>query len=763
MDELEHVEEIVVTARRRSETLQSVPVAVTAFGEAQLKRSEVRNLSDLSGLSPNTSIDLLGVTPGAAGITIRGVGLTDLDKTFDPAVGVVLDGVYIATPTSALLNNFDFESVEILRGPQGTLFGRNTTGGVINVRRTRPTGELGLRAGVTLATLGRHDYKLVGNFPIVRKALAGKLSFYSLNQRGAIQNVYNGESQPDQHYLSGSADLLYTPTKNASVHIKYERIRDRAIAVSGANASDQTDLICYGPPLNLTTFDDPQCADPHADKFKVNTNFPNFMHLDLDAVTLNADLQLDHVRLVSVSGFRGHDEDLSQDFDSTPRDFYSTRRTQRYDQLSEELRVEGKALQRVAYVAGLYYFYSHLDLNGSTFFLFDQPILHQLIGPKPPGTVRVQDMGQSTHSVASFASVDVDVVDNLRASLGGRFTYDYKQFENDLGYSNHLDSEAAREQEAMDNEPRVHAHRGWQRFTPKAGLDYTIDDRVLGDDNEGLLYASYAQGFKAGGFDGRADPAATTSYDPERVDTYEAGLKTAWLGNRLVFNTAAFYIDYRDKQEQMFLASPTGGQQTLTRNAAHARITGLEFEASAMPLHGHSAVAGNLRLWGNVGLLKAEYLDFVVDFNGPTLRGDLEPRSYKGLEMRNAPPLQFAVGVASPWEIQRFGRLLVNAQYRQRARRRDGYTMTGDNVTTPEVEKDGPLDSRGVMPALRLLDASITLEVDDLMYGSFRVTAFARNILNQTPQQTYVDVSDLFAVKSYGSPSQFGVELAATF
>jgi iron complex outermembrane receptor protein len=167
------VEEIVVTARRREEAQESVPASVTVVGARQLERSEVRDLGDLEALAPNTIIDWLPISPGAASIFIRGIGVSEADKTFDPAIAVMIDGVYIGTNTSALLNNFDLEAVEVLRGPQGALFGRNSTGGVISVRRRKPSGELGLRASVTAGSWGRHDYKLAGDFPIVKDVLAG--------------------------------------------------------------------------------------------------------------------------------------------------------------------------------------------------------------------------------------------------------------------------------------------------------------------------------------------------------------------------------------------------------------------------------------------------------------------------------------------------------------------------------------------------------------------------------------------------------------
>jgi iron complex outermembrane receptor protein len=742
------VEEVVVTARRREEAQESVPASVTALGARQLERSEVRDLGDLEALAPNTIIDWLPISPGAASIFIRGIGVSEADKTFDPAIAVMIDGVYIGTNTSALLNNFDLEAVEVLRGPQGALFGRNSTGGVISVRRKKPTGELGLRASATVGSWGRHDYKLVGDFPIVEGVLAGKLSFYALNMKGLLENEATGEVLPDSHYFSGIADLLYTPTQKLSVHLKYERSRDRQQSLPPQNASDPSHLLC-------ATFQ--QCADGDQGKYEVRSDFRNDMGLDLDAVTLDARYELGPLRLISVSGYRGYDEDVFQDFDGTTLSFFSMRRTQRYDQISEELRLEGPLFDRVEAVVGLFYFYGHFDMDATTFFLDDlptrKPELEERYGrPLGPGLVRVQDVGQSTHSIAGFASFDVDVVDRLRASVGGRYTYERKRFYSDWGHSNYLDSAEARMVEALDDQPILRARRHWDRFTPRASLDYTIDDRVLARGDEAMLYASYAQGFRSGGFSARADPATREAFDPEVVHQYEAGLKTSFLSRRLLGNLAVFYTDLRDKQEELIVRSQFG-EQTITRNAARAEIRGLEVELAAMPLHGLTSLAGDLRLWGSLGLLDAEYQHFDVDFDGNSPDRPANSRNHPGLRMRYAPRYQYAAGIDSPWRIGDDFRVMVSGQYRGRSPYRSSFTVNEANH----------VDQRGVAPAYGQLDLSLSFEALNFLHGKWRLTAFGRNVLGTTTRLLYAEVAELFAVRAYNMPAHWGGEIAATY
>jgi iron complex outermembrane receptor protein len=752
------VEEVIVTARRREESQESVPVSVTAFNARQLERAEVRDLADLKGLAPNVIIEWVGVSPLGAAVFIRGVGSSEYEKSFDPAVAVMQDGVYLGTATGALLYNFDLEAVEVLRGPQGSLFGRNASGGVINVRRRKPTGELGLRGSVTVGSWGRHDYKLTGDFPIVKGVLAGKLSFVSTNVRGLYENEVSGEVLPDSHYLSGAADLLYTPREDLSFHLKYERARDREQAYPPQNASDETDLICLGPQqLPASFLIEPQCADPEQGRFTVRGDFRNDMAFDLDAVTLNSTWTRGAYRLISVSGYRGFDEDVFQDLDGTAAAFFSVRNSQRYDQVSEELRLEGQLAERVGMVAGLFYFYGHYDQDGTTFFLYDQPFLQDI--PRAalgigfgPGLVRVQDVGQSTHSAAAFANVDVDVFDRLRASAGARYTYERKSYYTNWGYSNHLDSAEARRVEAADVEPVVYGKRHWARVSPRASIDYTLDDRVLARGDEAMLYGSYAQGFRSGGFSTRADPADNRSYRPEIVHQYEVGLKTQWRERRLVANVAAFHSDYRDKQEEIMVASPTAGQQILVQNAARARIRGLEVELSAMPLHGLTSLAGDLRLWAHAGFLQAEYQRFVVDFN-PFPPSTDDPRNHPRLDLRFAPRHQVAVGIDSPWQLGDDFRLTGAVQYRARSTYRNNYT----------VDAEDNIDRRGVLPAIAQLDASLSFEALDFLQGSWRLTAIGRNVLGTTERIFYVDARNLFALQAYSLPAQWAVELAATY
>jgi iron complex outermembrane receptor protein len=217
------LEEVIVTARRRSESLQVVPVSVTAL-TAELNNPSIRNLRDIEGYSPNVTIDNNGAGSGAATISIRGVSYQEVDKSLDPSVGVIVDGVYMGTNVGQILNNFDIAQIEVLRGPQGTLFGKNTTGGVINVVRNKPTGEFGGELNAAFGSWDLQDYKGLINFPIIEGKLAGKVYATDVSDKGWIKNTTINEDTSRQDSRSYGFSLLATPTEDFEVLFNYDRL-----------------------------------------------------------------------------------------------------------------------------------------------------------------------------------------------------------------------------------------------------------------------------------------------------------------------------------------------------------------------------------------------------------------------------------------------------------------------------------------------------------------------------------------------------------
>ena len=711
------VEEVVVTARRREEDIQDTPVSVTAVSPTQLQAAAAPNIQDLEGLTPNLVIDANNVSPNSASIAIRGISFEDIEKSFDPAVGVLLDGVYLGTNNGALLNFFDFEAVEVLRGPQGTLFGRNTSGGVINIRRTRPTGELGARGRLVVGNYGRLDQQLVLNAPIVEDRLAVKGFYFNNDFDGFFENPTKRRDSGKQKSESFGASFLFTPNDDFDALLTAEHGHDGGeVVVSAFN--NNTDLICLRLPVGpggalvrVTGIPEAQCNRRGGDDLYTDfNNRSNDTSLSRNAVTLEMNWELGEVTLTSVSGFIETKENVFWDVDGTSIDFFSTQRRQNYHQLSQEFRAAGDIGEAVNYVAGVYYFHSEYTLFQDT-----------ALGPFLGGGRSTQNAAHNAQSYAVFADVDWRLTDRLRLSVGGRYTQDRKKLANSFVGSF-----------------RTSASDSWQEFTPRVSLDYRFSDDVL-------AYASCARGYRSGGFNGRSSTAISsiTPYDPEIVSSYEAGLKTTLFDRRLTFNAAAFHTKYDDKQEEIVVPTPGGAnpQETLVSNAAAATIQGLEFDAVAVPVEG-------LTLRAALGLLDAEYDSF------PSRNAQGQPIDLSTLTLRRTP--EITGSISGDYEIPTsFGDFLLSAQYRYI----DEYQTTISRA--PGVIPFAN-DPRGLTDVQHNVEASIgfTREIEN---GELRFTVFGRNLLDDRGLSSALPVAGLFTFGSPRTPRTYGVEFGFEF
>jgi iron complex outermembrane receptor protein len=489
------VETVIVTARRREESIQDTPVSVTAISPSQLEAAAAPNIQDLEGVTPNLVIDANNVSPNSASIAIRGISFEDIEKSFDPAVGVILDGVYLGTNTGALLNFFDFESVEILRGPQGTLFGRNTTGGVVNIRRTRPTGEWDLRARALLGDYGRREYRVVANAPLDDEdRFALKLFHFNSDLDGFYFNKTKNRDQGHQKSVSTGASLLFKPNERFDALITYEHGQDGG-EITTAPLNRATDVICLALPIGpggslvrVTGIPAEQCNRGQGDDLYTSyTNRSDNTSLDRDSVTLEMNLEVGDIDLTSITGYIETSEDVFWDVDGTSIDFFTTRRQQEYSQVSQEFRAAGDLTDAIDYVVGLYYFYAEYTLAQDTelgpFFMIPSPF-----------NFSRQRARHNSQSYAAFADVDWKLTDAIRLSVGGRFTSDRKKLANQfLGPTGFISS----------------ASDSWQEFTPRVSLDYRFNENIL-------AYASYARGYRSGGFNGRASTFASSTTPTSR-------------------------------------------------------------------------------------------------------------------------------------------------------------------------------------------------------------------------------------------------------
>lgn len=653
------LEEVVVTARKREESLQDVGQSVTAMSGAEIEARVASDISQIVDISPNLVIDDTAQGPGGvAAVSLRGIGVAEVESSFDPAVGVVVDGLFLGKASGSITKLLDVERVEVLRGPQGTLFGRNAIGGVINVKRSDPTGQFG---GKVRASYGNYDtVNLSGlvNFGI-GDDLAVKLSGSRQDQgEGYYTNVLTGKDDGKKTYDMYGIDLLYTPREDMS--LKYSYLNEEY-------DQDTPPLLNVGQPGQLLCDAFGYCA-PNTDKpitgdrYKVAQNGPNHATFEADThiATFGWDVS-DEYRIDYIFGYRKTDEAVLQDFDGTPQTLFETSRPERFRQASHELRLT-RSGDRLDFVVGAYKFDMEYTIN-----------LQSFIGFAVPNTVITipQTDHQETDSWATFFEADYRFDEQWVLTLGGRYSHDRKeaQITNDFVIS----------------QPQP-VHDNWGEFTPKIALKYFARDDLM-------FYGLYSSGYRAGGFNGRPSTqlAADLPYDPETVDNYELGMKSQWLDNRLRLNLSAFFMDYQDKQEEQSVAVVGGtGQQTVVANASTAEITGMELDFTYLPQIDGLSVSGNL------GLLDAKYNDFVANIGrgGVTNNDDLKFRRAPKITGALSVRYDRAVGPGNAW-----GRV--------------GWHYLGKHETSlansPQTHND----------AQNLVDASLNYEWDDITLTLF--------------------------------------------
>jgi iron complex outermembrane recepter protein len=725
------LEEIVVTARKRKESMQDVGLAISALSQTEIERTFARDISDLASVSPNLIIDDTAQGPGGvAAIFIRGVGVADVEKSFDPAVGVVVDGIFLGSNAGSILRSIDLASIEVLRGPQGTLFGRNTIGGLINVAHTQPTLELGAKVRAGIEEYDTYYVDGVFNFGFTDNAGAKIMLGKRKQGEGYYENVtVPGDGEGENDYETASINLLWDVNDNLELEATYRIERtdqDTPPLLNTGQPNRHAFCDVYGycsPSLRKPITGDRRKvanqgfvpAGPAADisnPFLV-TSGEDIVPQKLDA-TFDTDMYSVEARWNLNEAYRidylyGHwesDETILSNWDGTPELLYGTTRPATYEQDSHELRLTYDAGNRLNFVAGAYLWDSEYEMNLNSFIGFNGAFPGQILDI-------YQYTEMTTESWAVFFEGDYDLTDALTLTLGGRYTEDEKQT-----------VQAGAQGNTITPDNPSHPKEDWDEFTPRLGARYAFSDDLMG-------YITYSRGYRSGGFLGRvdSDESAQTPYDPETVDNYELGMKSEWLDNSLRVNANVFYMEYEDKQEELQLPSDDStGQKTVVSNASSATIYGLELDVQAF-------ITDNFSLRGNLGYLKTEYDDFgYVALDGTVI--DLSD-----LEFRRAPEWTGALDATYEWDMAG-GTAWV----------RGAYHYIGEHFSSvdnsPELEND----------AQHLVDASINYSVN-----AFTFSIFGRNLTDEDGYTHGYDVATLWSYAATRPPRTFGAEVIYNF
>jgi iron complex outermembrane receptor protein len=616
------LDEIVVTARKREEKLQETPVSITAFTSAQLELPAFEDLTDVSRFAPNvTFMTGTGSTGGSANaqVFIRGVGQTDFLFSSDPGVGIYVDDVFYARSTGAVLDIVDLERVEVLRGPQGTLFGKNTVGGAINIVSKRPGEDFGATLELTGGSRSRADLRGSLDLPLVPGVLHSRITASVRSQDGYVRRILQGGARQGNadrdaarlqlNWLPGDWDVMLTADYSERDE---ESIATELMAVNPMAPGALLWNMLVAPFLGGGTA--ANAGDLSAPWTNHSTGL-NYSDFETWGLSLAATRPFgSNYRFKSVTAYREQDSQFAADADHSPLLFTETSNDNEHDQFSQELQLNGTSFDsRLEWVAGVFY----MRENGKDVFDNDLgpglwaaletlpaaliPLVPGVPCPPPPGVPLpcVGGPGNPLNVMLDFdATLYSDIriesyaiytqgtwalSDRLGLTLGGRYTQEEKDFTSQL----------TRNASGVISVPRTTVSRSWDAFTPKLGLEFQWTPELM-------TYVTASRGFKSGGFNGRAQsPLEIDAFDPEYLWSYEAGLKSEWFGRRLVANLAAFHNRYKDIQLTS-LRPAAGILAVVTENAGKADVSGFELELVAQPADG-------FLLRGGLGYIDAEY------------------------------------------------------------------------------------------------------------------------------------------------------------
>lgn len=582
------VEEVVVTARRTAESLQSTPIAVTALSARELQARQVQNVGDLGQVVPS-----LHVTGGSSGgnsnvqFFIRGVGQADYLPTNDPAVGVYVDGVYIARTTGNLFDLADVQQIEVLRGPQGTLFGKNTEAGAISVTTKRPTGAFDGVAELTLGTDFRHDGKFSIEAPLIKDKLAGSITLVSRNEDGYGRSLTTGDDLGDINLQSIRASLNYYGSEVFDYYVSadytYRHEHTRPVHLDGVFPST-TRATYQALVLNRTgqtystalTTGDP--LDSYAGAFDHN-------NLNVGGISGVGTWKLPYgLTLKSITAYRGQRALTQVDNDGSAVQIADYDRRITEDQVSQEFQLNGKAIDgRLDYVGGVFYQHenSKIAIRQFGFAGFYQALLAAGVRNQSPFTA-FSNVHQQDDSYAAYIHANFKLTSRLSITGGVRYTDETKDFDQFAYYpDNNLSIYVTPARGPLPALTTLTAHRTFNATTPTAGLEYQAT-------KDAFFYFTYSEGFKTGGFDGRpiAGLTAPSGFSPEKVTSYEGGTKLEFLNRRLRLNGAVYYADYDNLQVTAAITQANGLTTNVTTNVGAARIEGAELEALFVPISG---------------------------------------------------------------------------------------------------------------------------------------------------------------------------------
>ena len=735
------LEEIIVTAERRAENLQSVALAITAFSGEDLREQGIFDIKGITERTPGFSMGEFN--PGQTQLYIRGIGSNEDGAAGDQSVVVFIDEVYIGRAAGQDIDLFDLERVEVLRGPQGTLFGRNVVGGAVNLVTKKPGEDQEITVEGTYGNYDTLTFRGLASGPIGDN-LYGKISFSSRRRDGYLENhigrfssIYEARGVSPAQF--GDDDvrkidrdsfrvaLRYLPSDSLEVNLtaNYSTLsEDGAVR----HYIDGNGLVVHPAHSTLIPNYD---SDIHA----VLTDDIGSFDLDVAGATLRFDWDLNEsMTVTSLTAYRDVDSQnlehglgsplFSHVLHSSGVIPFSLDGNNNYidnsKTFTQEFRLTSSGESRLQYVAGLYFLDEdvHRHETASVGIKISDG-MGGFFGPNANNSVGGDDQRAKTTSYAVFGQFTFDLTDTLSIVAGGRYTWDDKE----------IDRVGTPDGVLVLSAFDVSADADWSEFTAKVGLNYQPTESLF-------LYANFSEGYKSGGFQGLAPRQlqAETPFDPEFATLYEVGAKTEWFDNRLRINVAGFFTDYKGLQVLQLLvpadAPPGTPGQLFTQNAADAEVKGAELEFVLAATEG-------LTLQGSITFLDTEFIDFFAPQGYTSPAGGAGGQSRVGNELRNAPDVAYNLLARYRHSLPGGGEMTYQMDFRHK----DRVNQDPDNLPFASIPAYDVADAR-----IAWSNSTRTFEVAGWVSNLFDEKYFIHN---------FPGVGD--GVATAGPPRMYGV------
>ena len=688
------LEEIIVTAQKREQSLQSVPVAVTAFTDVELADRSISNLFDIADSTPNLQIGTSGTGAQNAIVFIRGIGQTSNRVNLDQGVGTYVDGIYRTNVWGGLFDLLNVERIEILRGPQGTLYGKNALGGAINVISKRPNAsETGGDVSIAAGSFNRVDASASLNLPLMQDEFAIQLSVISRNSDGYVKTP-DGNDYGSQSNTGYRVAALWKPSESVSWLLSGDQMRTdsngspifHASVNPRARLPAQYNALVDGGHIPGPRYDESFIA---TDPFRSNSTDPLARNkTDQKTFASRIEFDLHWASIVSLTSYKEYQTSDGFDADGSILEVSNNRRWLSGKAFSQEFQLNGDFLDdRLTLTAGVYYLSDELDFGAAA---GNSNSAIPFVGVVP----RIRDFNtgnrieQELDSYSAYASVTYSLTNRTRATLGIRYMSEEK-------------SQSSSETRARSTRPSTDSAStsgDWSNASPRISFEYDLNDTTM-------VYVTAAQGFKSGGIgdDVLSDSQGNSfllPFDEETLWSYELGLKADWADGRVRANLAAFFTDYEDLQVRTTLFDPNTGSQVRTFfNAGSAEINGVEGELTAL-------LTENFVIQASAAWLDAQYNEDVTD----EVRNDV--LLVAGDALPFAPETSYSLSAI-------YSALLPNGR---ELRLRADYSWRDEllwDATGVREDRDGE-DSYG------LLNLSATYE-----FETWSLTAFGRNVTDE--------------------------------